>query len=301
MERNNNLDAIAEKVSSKEHTHVVYKDDNLIMVQTSGKHSDDLTARLAEDVCVFFGCSRGKLRVELPDKILDLRANDVLVMRSGTTIVRMASDDDFSGVGIGLSARMLQRMFHRGKDIQRVILKILCHPVVRVSDEGLLIFNRYRELLAEKLQNNSHRRYLQKTISYIMCAMIYELLADVDDENISEDETNGIKQADLLFMRFIELLDKEEMPKRRLSYYADQLCVTPKYLSLVSKKVSGKTATKWINEYLASKLQYCLEHTSMSIKEIANLYDFPNLSFFGKYVKTHLGVSPTQYRKSIGE
>ena len=95
----------------------------------------------------------------------------------------------------------------------------------------------------------------------------------------------------------LDLLACTEVKKRSISYYAGKLCVTPKYLSTVCKKVSGKTAFEWINDYVVEDIKYFLKYSNKSIKEISEHQDFPNISFFGKYVKTHLGTSPTDYRK----
>ncbi len=83
-----------------------------------------------------------------------------------------------------------------------------------------------------------------------------------------------------------------------IGFYANQLYVTPKYLSAVCKEVSGQTASELITQYMVKDILYLLRNSQKSIKEIANELNFPNLSFFGKYVKQHLGMSPKQYRES---
>lgn len=83
--------------------------------------------------------------------------------------------------------------------------------------------------------------------------------------------------------------------------YADSLCVTPKYLSTVCKQVTGKTALHWINEYVQVDIRHWLKNSDKTIKEIAGLLEFPNISFFGKYCRAHFGVSPTELRKRLQE
>lgn len=107
-----------------------------------------------------------------------------------------------------------------------------------------------------------------------------------------------LKQGELLFQRFIDLLSQSVPKKRFVSDYSDLLNVTPKYLSIACKEVSGRTASEWINEYVTEDVRYRLKHSSKSIKEISIELDFPNISFFGKYVRAHLGMSLTEYRKS---
>ena len=85
-----------------------------------------------------------------------------------------------------------------------------------------------------------------------------------------------------------------------MEHYASRLCVTPKYLSAVSKSVSGSTASEVINRCIIDDVRRLLHNPDKSVKEISNELGFPNLSFFGKYVKRMLGMSPKAYRKSLG-
>ena len=103
------------------------------------------------------------------------------------------------------------------------------------------------------------------------------------------------RQEDLYF-RFMKLLSEHITSERSISYYASQLCITPKYLSTVVRKVSGKAPTDWIREKLIDEMKYRLCHSQATIKEIAFQLHFPNNSFFGKYFKAATGVSPTRYR-----
>ena len=127
-----------------------------------------------------------------------------------------------------------------------------------------------------------------------MMAAIYKY-SDTKLENEEEPET-GIKRASYVFKCFIMEVSKDNGFHRSVSYYADRLCYSPKYVSFVVKQVSGRTALEWINDSAIEQIKYQLKHSDKSIKEIADDFNFSNLSFFGKYVKKHLGVSPTKYR-----
>ena len=91
----------------------------------------------------------------------------------------------------------------------------------------------------------------------------------------------------------IELLSKSKVKVRSVSFYADKLFITTKYLSVICKQVCGKTAFDIINEFIIEDITELLKYSEKSIKEIANYLEFPNLSYFGKYVKAHTGMSPT--------
>lgn len=97
--------------------------------------------------------------------------------------------------------------------------------------------------------------------------------------------------------RFFKQLSLYHAQERSVSFYASNLCVTPKYLATVVKNVSGKTPYAWIKKEIIKEIEHRLCHTQSSIKEIAYELHFPNTSFMGKFFKAEKGMSPLQYRK----
>ncbi|MBQ7824152.1 MAG: AraC family transcriptional regulator, partial [Bacteroidaceae bacterium] len=84
---------------------------------------------------------------------------------------------------------------------------------------------------------------------------------------------------------------------RNVAYYADALCVTSKYLSEISKKVSGYGARYWINRYTMLDISRLLQDKSMTITAISDMFDFSSPAYFSRYVQNNLGMSPTDIRK----
>ena len=84
--------------------------------------------------------------------------------------------------------------------------------------------------------------------------------------------------------------------KAAVRAFAQKLLVTPKYLSAVCKEKSGRTAMDWNTESTVTHIKYYLLQTDLTVKEIAFKLDFPDVSFFCKYVKKHLGQAPLEYR-----
>jgi AraC-like DNA-binding protein len=136
-------------------------------------------------------------------------------------------------------------------------------------------------------------------IASIIQAALYEMLDITADGSAIPHGEGLIHQGEVLFKSFIKLLTECKVKPRRVTWYANQLCITPKYLSFVCKQVSGKTALEWINEYVLIDVRHWLKNSDRSIKEIADLLDFPNISFFGKYCRAHLGMSPMKYRREL--
>ena len=128
-----------------------------------------------------------------------------------------------------------------------------------------------------------------------MLALFYDMQIVLG--RVAQHNPRPFTSREALFKRFMDLIESIYPKPRSVSYYADRLNITPKYFSSICKQVGGQKATDIIDRYVLKDIAYLMNHTQKSIKEIACELDFPNLSFFGKYVKKHLGVSPKIYRE----
>lgn len=108
-----------------------------------------------------------------------------------------------------------------------------------------------------------------------------------------------ISRQDYIYIMFVELVYQNYIMQRSINFYADKLCLTPKYLSTVVKNCSGKTPHEWINERVIERAQILLKTTNMSVQQISDELNFSNQSFFGKYFKRHVGKSPKGYIEYI--
>lgn len=244
-------------------------------------------------------CTDGKMQFELNAQAYTLHRNEVLVCRPNDMIDNCMLSPDFGGAVLCLSQRgVLEQMSE--SELWDKAFYFATNPIVRVSEKNQRMYNLYSAILLEKIKSE-RSPYHREIIVAVVKAMLYELLASVEKEKPVAYGSGLIRQREVLFKRFIELLSGTRIKPRSVSWYADRLCVTPKYLSTVSKQVSGKTAFEWINEYVLIDIRFWLKQSNKTIKEIANMLNFPNISFFGKYCRTHFGVSPTEYRKQLRE
>jgi len=116
---------------------------------------------------------------------------------------------------------------------------------------------------------------------------------------LQAEAAKPLKREEILFKEFIRLVGEHHRQERRVDFYAEQLFLSPKHFSTVIKKVSGKTAGQWIDEYVILEAKTLLKYSAMSIQEVAYYMNFPNPSFFGKYFKHHTGMSPSEYKSQI--
>ena len=129
-----------------------------------------------------------------------------------------------------------------------------------------------------------------------MLAMFYDLSDLIYRfQNVTKKER--LTRGDVIFNQFIRMVEDNCRQERRVTWYAEQLNITPKYLAEMVKQVSMRTPNEWIDRYVTIEIRVMLRNSSMSIKDITKALNFPNQSFLGKYFKEHVGMSPSQYRR----
>ena len=114
------------------------------------------------------------------------------------------------------------------------------------------------------------------------------------EENKPQETTN---QGAAVFSRFLQMVCNDALTHREVSYYADVLCVTPKYLSELCVKQTAKPATAWINSAAAQLAASLLRNKQYSLQDIADRMAFSSVPHFCRFVKKALGMTPTEYRK----
>lgn len=121
--------------------------------------------------------------------------------------------------------------------------------------------------------------------------------------NKAEDEHVSVRlsRQEEIFTKFLSVVEENYKVDRSIKFYADRLCLTPKYLSSVVFSVSKRLAGEWINDYVMLEARALLRSNNLSIQQISDLLNFPNQSFFGKFFKRHAGISPKEYRKKSSE
>lgn len=95
------------------------------------------------------------------------------------------------------------------------------------------------------------------------------------------------------------LLDGDYVADRSLEYYAGRLCITPHYLSEISKNLSGQPATYWIDRFVSGELSRLLLQPGLSLEAIADCMNFSSVSYLSRYVKNKLGLTPSEYRNNF--
>ena len=114
-------------------------------------------------------------------------------------------------------------------------------------------------------------------------------------EAVHKPQSPSVK-AKYIYDHFLRLVTDYHTTERNMAFYADKLCLTPKYLSKLVKSVSGRSAPDWIDSFVILESKNLLKYSDLSIKEIVVKLNFPNQSVFYKFFKSHTGKTPSQYR-----
>lgn len=225
---------------------------------------------------------------------ITVKKNDIVIISERRVTENYTASPDLECIGMFMSMNFYYETIRNVSDISAMLIFSRTNPVVSVSENNAKMFTNYFRILQSKTADTSNP-FRRKVVQALVLAMFYDLNAI-----IHHMETRGISKrprADIIFTEFIRLVEGNFKSERRVSWYAEQMCITPKYLAETVKQVSRRTPNEWIDNYVTLELRLRLKNSSKSIKEIATDMHFPNLSFLGKYFKEHVGLSPSSYRK----
>lgn len=245
--------------------------------------------------CLFVAmCLEGSAQYTVDTKEHMVRKNDVIVVNDGQVISDYMLSRDCKGIAIVASNDFFAEIIKEVYEMSQVFLFAYSNPVFNLKPEKAETFKGYFNIIRQKVDDLEHRFRRELTIS-LLKAMVY----DIGNE-IYQKQTNSPKRtrAEVIFQDFIALVKENFRHERRVSWYGEQLCITPKYLSETVKQVSRRTPNDWIDHFVTLEIRVLLKSSAMSIKEIAQTLNFPNQSFLGKFFKEHVGISPSKYRRS---
>lgn len=272
----------------------VYSDGDVAIIRNAKEL--DIEKKLLLEMMVIGFCEKGKIVLEINGEGKNLGANDLVLLPPNTVIDNIMVSTDVEFKAIGASYEALRSNAHVGKATWELLHYISKCPVLKVKQEDVMLMNAYYDLLVLKM-SDKETIYYREVMSRLRDAVYYEFLSKIIP---LAQEAGGGEETSLsgqICKRFFYLLSKSEGRERSVTKLAAQMHITPKHLSTVVKSESGKTALTWIHLYTANVIEQRLKYTDQPVKEIANDLKFSSLSFFGKFVKAHLGVSPKEYRK----
>ena len=271
-----------------------YSEDMVITPLVMFRELDDLTA-LIQGVSIGVTVS-GTAKIKINGKFHELRPNTLFIFNENTVIEQVKASIRSSGYMITYSRQYLNSIHVDTQDLISIYHGFLDDPCVQVDPEEAAYIHDISKLMRSVLCDYAPTPNREKIISSLFAAMFHYVMGILQKHSLPAGNESVSNRTDELFNKFLDLLREYCSTERSVEFYASKMGITPKYLSLILKKKSGRNASKLIDEAVVYEAKRLLKYSGMSINEIALKLNFASQSFFGKYFKQRVGVSPSRYK-----
>jgi AraC-like DNA-binding protein len=246
-------------------------------------------------------CTRGMAQFDYDGQQIQLHKNDLYLYMAHSVVCNFMSSPDFNCRQIWFSRSELWNINMYGEVSLADMTYLKQHPKVHLSDEEMALLEDYFKLLCRRMRDQKPLLYsdiVRSLVSTMMLEMLCMIRRDKEQKaqsDIQEDNSPGFHKRRIAD-KFMRLVEQSDGRIRRVDDFATQLNVTPKYLSTILKEVMNRRPSTFIQLYTMKAIEHRLRYTDMTMQEISHDLNFPNPSFFGKYCKEHLGMTPLEYR-----
>ena len=248
-------------------------------------------------------CTKGYIEVGYRGEMIRIAKDDIFIrVPRATEKGPFNHSEDFEFKQISIPIQLFESLMF---DLIRVeplwwqkLEYLKENPIFHLPQKSIDVCLVYFDLLKLQLVDKQ-TDYRKQILKLVARGATMELLNYMDktlvlgDEEVRRLSTNA---SDYTFEAFMQLL-REHPHEREVQWYAEELKITPKYLSEICKDRSGKSASQWIAEITISEIKHLLRSTTMPIHQVASVMEFPNASFFCQYTKKHTGLTPNHFRK----
>ncbi|MCM1078640.1 MAG: helix-turn-helix domain-containing protein [Bacteroidales bacterium] len=239
-------------------------------------------------------CTGGEGRYTLGTVEYKVKPNDVIIVAEGQVLGDIKTSDDFRGKALLISHDYLYSVIREVRDVSNLFVISRNRPVISLTQEEVAMFQEYLTQLKSKVGETGHK-FRRQVVGMILAAMIYDFCNIITDEQ----PATSLKSQET-FETFIRMVEGNFRHERRISWYSEQLGVSPKTLLEVVKRVSSRTPSEWLDIYTTLEIRLLLRHTAKPIGKIAEDLHFSTQSALGKFFKEQVGMSPNAYRHSDG-
>lgn len=260
------------------------------------RNTDHMSVNGKTNFHEFIYCHRGTLSFCYNDQQHQMTDNTFAILMNNSKVsdIEVSRENDI--MILYIDEAFLRQSWPNNPYAVQAMLQLRTNPIMQLTkeEEGLsLALYRNFELRLEATEHTFYNDILRASVSMLML--------DLLDFHARQQNTNNMSISSANIMsRFIELLEnKEYRENREVAYYAKKLCVVPKYLSEVSNRVSGYSASYWINRYTSQEINELLRKKELKVSEIAKMFHFTSTSYFNRYVKRSLGAYPSELRGKL--
>lgn len=284
-----------QSLAESEDIQIGYSDNDIVIVDSIQKFAEINAAHVSMNAFVI--CTQGRVQGRMNGQKMELEKNQVAVFPPNIMVADVMVSPDFDMKAMFLTNRILQSFLREKMNLWNEVVYIQRQHIVEMNDDDILFYSYFYDMLILAIDKGQDNPYRTDIIQSLLRSAILALCGTLKMRLAATENMPNGSVTSSHFQRFLDLLNKTKVKHRSVDSYAAELCLSPKYLSVICKKKSGKTANEWITEHVLDDIRFYLKQTDYSIKQVCDRLGFPNPSFFGKYVKQHFGTTPMQFRK----
>lgn len=257
------------------------------------RSEDDLPKQFNRQFHTHLLCTQGSLKFELNNEPFECKSGEFLFWFAESNLSYIQFSKRFKAYALLVETNFLNNNIPDQNWSINAVLYSRKNPVKSLDDSQfrakvLMNFERLYQHFTEV----NHTFYEEK-LKLQMRIFILEMW------HIFSQHYERYKyslQTGTLYERFTNLLEHHCMQEREVKFYAEKLFITPKYLNHICKTTTDITASEWIQRYAKERIELLLQNSELNIAEIADEMEFSSRSFFTRYVKKLLGVTPSEFR-----
>ncbi len=170
-------------------------------------------------------------------------------------------------------------------------------PLLQLTQDEVKLMSRYFDLIHFNTVDNTDSRYVRSISRSLIAASVYQLMQFVSSRTDREASPNLSRRANYV-REFLHLVTIHHRQERGVAFYASKLFISPKYLSIIIKESTGRSAAEWIDDFVILEAKNLLRFSGKNVQQVAYELNFSNQSAFGKYFKHFTGMSPTKFQRS---
>lgn len=238
-------------------------------------------------------CVAGSMRLRHNLAEYELHRNSMMIVTPGSIgqCLELSPDCRMMIVAVA-NGRLVNESSRRGALVMRKF--VANSPLLQLTDDQREEILSIYHAMRAKIQQPDFI-YKREVLDGYMQVFYYCMCQAMTPYVEQQDAVRGTRKKEI-FDRFIEVLRENYTSQRAIGFYADRLCMTPKYLSQVVHSVSGRHAGDWIRDYVILEAKALLKSGRYSVQQVSDMLNFANQSFFGAYFKRSVGCSPSAYR-----
>lgn len=245
---------------------------------------------------VFILCKNGSMKIMVNLKEYTLTKGMILICHPNN-IIQIDHNEFFEISGLIAAPDFLDNVHIRFVNLASLFMRVNNMASLRLEEESIMLLSKFFNLIKDIItdKESEHKVEIVKALGIAMFDKLYDIISE--DSGMQLNGAVVQNRRSIIFKQFIKNVSDHHCVERAVSFYAAKICVTTRYLSAVIKKISGKSAAEWIDEYVILEAKNLLKSSDMSIQEVAYTLNFKTQSFFGKYFKHLTGMSPKEYRQ----